>query len=361
MREGRKATGLPELAGPTEMDLSVLWFLAPSGLGGKLRQSASAQVSMDLPYEAAVASESVCEVDVKLLKLGVPVRFDCQDVDHARALALRFDDWPPILVDRKTSTVIDGVHRVLAARMLRRDVIAVRYFTGTPEQAFVEAVRANVTHGKPLSLAERESAARKLLLAHGDWSDRLVAHICGLSDKTVGRLRRASAEIPQLSARVGRDGRKRPTDARPLRDEIATALRAQPDAKPARVAQSLRTSPSTVRDVRKRIQKGEDPSPSERRSLPKEARRERRGKIVPVDWRTDHAILALPTGAELAEWLDRTNIDSSQWEAVLAEVPIGRIPQLIEDARSRANEWTNFATALEVRFRALNRRTGGIP
>jgi ParB-like chromosome segregation protein Spo0J len=307
-------------------------------------------------HSGGVASERICEVDVKLLKLGVPVRFDCQDVDHARALALRFDDWPPILVDRDTSTVIDGVHRVLAARMLGRDMVAVRYFTGTPEQAFVEAVRANVTHGKPLTLAERESAARKLLTTHSDWSDRLVAHICGLSDKTVGRLRRTTAEIPQLSARVGRDGRQRPTDSRPLRNEIATALRARPDAKAAKLAQSLRTSPSTVRDVRKRIQMGEAPSPSDRRSVSYEGSRDRRGKNAPVDWRTDKAILALPAGDELAEWLDRSNIDSRHWEAVVAEIPIGRIPQLIEDARSRATEWTNFATSLEARFRALNRR-----
>ena len=143
------------------------------------------------------------DVDIKLLKLEMSPRIGGQDMDHAQALAFRFDDCPPILVERKTSTVIDGVHRVLAAKMLGRVTIPVHYFEGTHDEAFVEAVRANITHGKPLTLAEREAAARKLLGMHGDWSNRLLGDICGLSDKTIGRLRKTTAELPQLSCANG--------------------------------------------------------------------------------------------------------------------------------------------------------------
>jgi len=302
------------------------------------------------------------DVEIKLLKLEMSPRIGGQDMDHAQALAFRFDDCPPILVERETSTVIDGVHRVLAARMLGRATIAVRYFDGTHDEAFVEAVKANVTHGKPLTLAEREAAARKLLGVHVDWSNRLLGDVCGLSDKTIGRLRKTTAELPQLSARVGRDGRQRPVDARPLREQIATALRASPDASPEELAQSLSTSPSTVRDVRKRLRRGDSPTPMERgvktdeNNSSRKSNGDQRAVSAAVEWRSDRAILALPSGTELAEWLDQTKIRAIQWAALVEEIPLGRIPQLIEEAQARALEWTKFAKALEARMRELNRR-----
>lgn len=302
--------------------------------------------------------DGTTEVRIASLKLGILLRFDEEDMEHAQSLAYRFDDCPPILVEESTATVIDGAHRVLAAKLLGRETIPVRYFTGTREEAFVEAVKANVAHGKPLTLAEREAAAEKLLEMHHDWSNRLVAHICGLSDKTVGRLRKVTAEVPQSSARLGRDGRHRPVDTRVLRNEIATALRAQPDTKAVDLARSMRTSASTVRDVRKRLQSGDDPVRTVRvvKPLPKRAS-EGRGKSAGVDWTSDRAILSLPGGVGFAEWLAQTKIKSRDWEAHVAEIPLGRIPQLIEEAKSRATEWNNFAASLEERFKHLNRRT----
>jgi ParB-like chromosome segregation protein Spo0J len=309
-----------------------------------------------------LSAEGTAEVDIATLKIGIPLRFDGEDLEHAKSLACRLDDCPPILVERTTATVIDGAHRVLAARLLGRETIPVRYFSGTPEEAFVEAVKANVSHGKPLTLAEREAAAKKLIGMHDDWSNRLLAHVCGLSDKTVGRLRKTTAEIPQSTTRIGRDGRQRPTDTRLLRNEIATALRSKPDARPNDVARSLSTSPSTVRDVRKRIERGDDPVRPERPVRPTRAvayptADERRARSnAPVDWASDRAILALPGGGGFADWLAQTKIESTHWESHLSEIPLGRIPQLIADAKSRAAEWSNFAESLEERFKQLNRR-----
>jgi ParB-like chromosome segregation protein Spo0J len=306
-----------------------------------------------------LVAEGTAEVDVATLKTGIHLRLDGEDLGHAQSLACRLDDCPPILVDKRTAMVIDGAHRLLAARLLKRETIPVRYFTGTDNEAFIEAVKANVSHGKPLSLAERETAAKTILGMHNDWSDRLVAQICGLSDKTVGRLRKATAEIPQLATRVGRDGRQRPTDTRLLRNGIADALRAEPDARPDDVARSLSTSPSTVRDVRKRIERGEDPVRPVRATRPisyRDSEDRRARSTAPVDWKNDRAILSLPGGGGFAEWLAQTNIESRDWEAHLSEIPLGRIPQLIADAKSRAAEWTNFAESLEDRFKQLNRR-----
>jgi hypothetical protein len=139
-------------------------------------------------------------------------------------------------------------------------------------------------------------------------------------------------------------------------------LIAMPSARPEEVAQRLSTSPSTVRDVRRRIQAGN------RSTLPKQVisidtpiRALRRSTDSPTvgdatNWRVDRAILSIPNGIQLTEWLEQTKIHRNSWETVVAQVPLGRIPQLIGEAESRAAEWTKFASALEDRARKLQRR-----
>ena len=137
----------------------------------------------------------------------------------------------------------------------------------------------------------------------------------------------------------------------PVRNEIASALRTEPDARPDDVARSLSTSASTVRDVRKRLQSGADPVPVKRETHPRTPLPLR--DSTPVDWSNDKAILSLPGGSGFAEWLSQTKIESRHWEAHLFEIPLGRIPQLIAEAKTRAAEWTDFAAALEKRFKEL--------
>jgi hypothetical protein len=303
------------------------------------------------------------EIDVKLLKVGMSPRLGEQDVGHAEALAHQFDECPPIVVERSTSIVIDGVHRVLAARILGRTKVRVRFFDGSHEEAIVESIRSNIAHGKPLTLAEREAAARRVLGIRSDWSDRLVGSVCGLSDKTVGRLRKTTAEIPQLSSRIGRDGRRRPTDAKKVRDEIAGALIAKPDSKPKELAQSMATSPATIRDVRKRLVNDQMVTPSKvvHNSLalrPSGMGVSTSNRVADL-WSSDSAMTSLPEGTLLAGWLDASKIEPDDWEPRVDSIPLGRIPQLIEDARSRANEWRRFASALEERSRELGRRRLG--
>lgn len=139
------------------------------------------------------------EVDVKLLKLGITPRLDGQDLEHARALSFRFDDWPPILLERSTSNVIDGVHRVLAARMLGRR--------------------------RPLTLAEREAAAKRVLRMHADWSNRWVGERPASSDRCASTAqpdRRGAESTPRRQARrtgtvvvdVSRNGSRRTSATR---------------------------------------------------------------------------------------------------------------------------------------------------
>src|SRR5687768_14138749 len=152
-------------------------------------------------------------VPVERVRDGYSPRLAGASSEHVRLLAELDTRLPPITVHRATMKLIDGAHRLAAAKLRGRATIEVRFFNGTEGEAFVEAVRANIAHGLPLTLADRKAAAARLLRTHGEWSDRLIAGMIGLSPKTVGAVRRTIEEVPQLAARIGRDGRIRGTPA----------------------------------------------------------------------------------------------------------------------------------------------------
>src|SRR5262249_39514755 len=152
--------------------------------------------------------------------------------EHVHRLMRLGGRWPPILVHETTGVVIDGVHRVAAARMLGLLRIDATLFSGGPNAALIEFVRRNVQHGLPLTLRERKWAAGRVLAVHPDWSDRRIAGICALSPKTVGRLRVVSGACDSdhvtsldVAVRVGRDNRLRPVDSGLARERVAEALK----------------------------------------------------------------------------------------------------------------------------------------
>src|SRR6202011_3893714 len=115
------------------------------------------------------------------------------------------------------------------------------------------------------TMTERTGAAEQLLRSHRDWSDRAVAALCGLDPKPIGRLRSATyepADGRRPAARLGRDGRLRPVDPVALRLRIAEVLVEEPSASLRWVASHVGASPETVRDVRERVRRGEDPVPA---------------------------------------------------------------------------------------------------
>jgi hypothetical protein len=56
--------------------------------------------------------------------------------------------------------VIDGLHR-LPASLKGQETISVEFFDGSPADAFLQAVKANVTHVLPLSQADRQAAVTR--------------------------------------------------------------------------------------------------------------------------------------------------------------------------------------------------------
>jgi ParB-like chromosome segregation protein Spo0J len=197
----------------------------------------------------------VVEARVDALSPGFSPRLAGEDEGNVRLLAEVDGPLPPLLVHRTTNRVIDGMHRLLVARLRGAETVNVRYYDGDAGSAFVLAVQANVAHGLPLSLSDRKAAAQRIVDAYPDWSDRRVADIAGLSDKTVAGIRRTQGRHPGEVAerREGNDGRRRPIDASSRRAEVTRILAESPDSSLRRVAERAGVSPETVRSIRARL------------------------------------------------------------------------------------------------------------
>lgn len=122
-----------------------------------------------------------------------------ENLEHVKLLAMA-RNLPPILVQRSTMRVIDGMHRVRAAQFRGETAIPVTFFEGDDSEVFLRAVDANIKHGLTLSLTDREAAADRILVDYPHWSDRTVAAASGLSRTTVGAIRRRSGGPAQRRA-----------------------------------------------------------------------------------------------------------------------------------------------------------------
>lgn len=310
--------------------------------------------------EALPASSRVKIAD---LRFGSSPRLGGADSEHALLLVGIVEPLPPILVDRQTMTVIDGMHRVLAARLRGDRDIAVELFDGSPEEAYIQSVKANIAHGKPLTLKERKLAAARILAIRAAWSDRVIAEICGLSPKTVAVIRRqATVEPAQSRGRMGRDGRMRPLDSSTARQRTAELIQAAPSASLRSIARQVGLSVGTVRDVHARVVRGEPPVPSrsrlstsngssgngcsaERGAATSDSENPPPGPAL----EHDRAYADSESRRSFASWFDAHAIDAEDWRRFLDEVPLNRVYEVSDEARFRAATWRDFAAALERR------------
>lgn len=294
--------------------------------------------------------ERIEELPVDKLRFGLSPRTGATDPQHVAALAEVLSDVPPILVQASTMRVIDGVHRVLAARSIGQTTIRAVLFEGGETAAHIEAVHRNVRHGKPLTLREREMAASKFLELVPEWSDRRIATVSGISPKTVARLReRASVDSAQLRARVGRDGRVRAVDSAEVRRRVIEALRDSPEASTRAIARRTRASQATVRDVRERLARGESGLLSV--VQPKRKRKTPAGEPeADVEARN-------PAADEFAGWFAARDLEDTGWQPYVDAIPISRVYEVADECRRRSESWRAFATALEDRARTHKRDT----
>ncbi|MEU5979693.1 ParB N-terminal domain-containing protein [Streptomyces sp. NPDC047315] len=301
------------------------------------------------------------------------VRVAGSSPDHVNALAQCTDDLPPILVHRPTMQVVDGVHRLRAAKLRGDATIGVRFVDGTEEDAFMLAVSANVTQGLPLTLADRTAAASRILASHPHLSDRLIASTAGLSTKTVAAIRRCSTgEMTQLNARLGRDGKVRPLDASHGRIIASRAISNNPDLSLREIARIAGISVGTARDVRERMRRGEDPVPLRHRLSAGHRAEDAEGKPpgnntggdkrsngTPraerdrflLSLRADPSLRFSEVGRALLRLLDANTLDAAQWDRLAAAVPQRWSPVVADLATDCAADWSALACRVRDQLR----------
>ncbi len=319
----------------------------------------------------------VVTVPVLSLRAGESPRLAGEDKAHIARLAEAESPLPPILVDRRTMRVIDGMHRLLAASLNGRETIEVEFFDGSAADAFLKAVEANVTHGLPLSQADRRAAAARIIVSHPYMSDRAIGASAGLAAKTVAAIRRHStAEASQLNARVGRDGKVRPLDGVAGRRRVAELMAERPRASLREIARAAGVSPATAGDVRRRLARGEEPV-SSRSAADGDAglAGESAGRHGPDESRSRGVVRLAPAMAlakllrdpslrhnEQGRWLLRllqhNAVGAREWSGAIDAVPPHCTVLMVQLARQYAQMWLCFAQELDERARVIDPRAG---
>jgi len=319
---------------------------------------------------AALSAMEVLPIGV-LLPADSP-RLSGEDAGHTRALADSEATLPPILVHRSTMRVIDGMHRLRAALLRGRHTIPVRYFDGSEAEAFVLAVEANTMHGLALSVADRTAAAGRILDSHPHWSDRAISSVAGLSDKAVAVLRRSADEGGAAQeVRTGRDGRVRPLNSASARLRASQLIADNPTASLRDIAHRAGTSPGTVRDVKRRLTRGEHPVPLSQRPSPPVGRTPSpNSALVPIGGtdlaaglarrsgsrtagletlRNDPSLRHSDTGRQLLRLLSVHLLPDEHRERLVRSVPEHCAGVVSAVARECAGAWDTFADQLDRR------------
>ena len=294
-------------------------------------------------------------------------RINGENGERVQMLARLESPLPPILVHRETMRVIDGMHRLKAVRLRGDDTIDVEFFEGGEVEAFALAVRLNISHGLPLSQADRTAAAQRLLRARPYWSARRIAAGVGLAAGTVAAIRRRSTgQNEQLNARVGRDGRIRPLRATEGRLRASQVIAANPGASLREIAEQAGIATATAKDVRDRIRQGQDPLPAKRQAgkassaardtLPRPAGDRTAthtsaaalGRLLPNLGKDPS--LRTEAGRMLLQMLSVHALgDEAKWLRLARSVPGHRADLLAQAARRCADHWLRFANELENR------------
>jgi ParB-like chromosome segregation protein Spo0J len=300
----------------------------------------------------------VQDAPVGMLTPGPFLRQAGTNAAHVRLLVSAADtsQLPPILVQRNGSRVIDGLHRLAAAKIRGDRVIKARLLDCTDAEALVLAIKANSAHGFPLSKADRVSGATRVLTEHPDWSDRAIAGLTGLSAKTIASLRdRSQDRADPGRKRLGRDGRRRPVTGGAGRRRAAEYLSAHPDAPLRQVAEETDVSLGTVHDVSARLRRGAGP---ERDSHRPPARRLHADApawtAVAAKMAADPSLRYTEGGQEFLRWMTRHAADPAGWRSFVNALPAHWVDVIAPIAEGISQDWRLFAERLAANQEAVS-------
>ncbi|MEU3224834.1 hypothetical protein ABZ695_16980 [Streptomyces sp. NPDC006976] len=301
-------------------------------------------------------------IPITTLDLSHSPRSAGESGEHIRVLAESQTDLPPIVVQRGTGRVVDGVHRVRAAQLRGEPAIRARWFDGDDASAFVLAVRLNVRHGLPLSLADRKAAGTRILCEQEDWSNRAIASAVGLSPKTIAALREAVGR-PGGQTRIGRDGRVRPVSTAAGRERAKEMLLREPTSSLRAVSAVAGVSTGTVRDVRDQLNRANGAAaPGPRRTPPVRGAETPGAQAAPPgpagldrstallrSLRTDPSLRFKQSGRLLLSVLAVAAIDPQAQEGLVLDLPDHCLDFVTELAQASVQTWQDLATRLSQR------------
>jgi hypothetical protein len=98
------------------------------------------------------------------------------------------DRFPPIVLERGTNRLLDGMHRARAHQESERDTIEVEYHeipAGVPAKLYAASLSAK--HGDRVSGEELREIAREIATANPDYDLQTIARYSGVTRKTVGK------------------------------------------------------------------------------------------------------------------------------------------------------------------------------
>jgi ParB-like chromosome segregation protein Spo0J len=317
-------------------------------------------MASDNNHIAGLQTQPSTKVPIDEVRISETPRLDGENVEHVQILAEFDGTFPPIVVQRSTMRVIDGIHRLLAARMQNAETIDVEFFDGDDQSAFVLAVQLNMKHGLPLSRAERRAAAVRIIQSHPGWSDRAIAETVGLSHKTIGSIRRCAAgESSQLNTRRGRDGKVRPLDATSGRRRAVAFLTQNPSASLREVSRASGVSVGTVRHVRASlVQEAQSANTAgDAIPTPRPATEPPKGDVSPTPvepdvrpivevLRADPSLRGNQLGRALLRLLDVQTLDSGMWKQLADSVPAHCTESVAKVATECSSAWRAFAEQL---------------
>lgn len=313
----------------------------------------------------------VAMVPIRDLVWGDSPRLDGENEEHVQRLAETDEQLPPILVHWPSRLVIDGMHRLRAARLRGQSMIRVRYLDCGPNEIFVEKVRANVAHGLPLSLADRKAAVARVLTTHPHWSDRKIASVTGLAHKTVGRIRRDLGEhLPVTTARIGRDGHVRPL-GHGGRERAEEIVRRDPSASIRTIARAAGVSVGTVHAVRREVNLHDAASQAREPVVDLARAAGEDGTAVQPEapdgqWaammrrlRADPSLRFTEAGRAVLQVFGSHAIAGGGWRRLSDSVPPYWAPSLADLAHELASAWQQFAAHLDEVARDSGERLPG--
>ena len=159
------------------------------------------------------------------IKLGINPRKELRSeiIEHYINI---FDVLPPVVVQKNTGVLIDGFHRIEAARFLQREDIEVEAIEVEDNDLFAEACRRNSTHGLALSRDERNEAIVKLY--RDGWTQEALGQMWSVSQQQISNIVGADKRTENLQLTCKTSEKLLPSHEElirrapePFRDEIA--------------------------------------------------------------------------------------------------------------------------------------------